>query len=67
MRWRVWTSSADDMELATTAYLGLNHVIKRSTSFLDMDEQDRQKLFVEACKDAGVKIDPKTFTKITDK
>ncbi len=67
MRWRVLTSAADNMELATDAYLGLKHTIAKSRSFIDMDEQDRQKLFMEACKDAGVQIDPNTFTKLTDK
>jgi len=44
-------------------YMGFKDKVKKIDKLEDMEEEDRQKLFAEACAQTGVQIDPELFTK----
>ena len=66
MRWRVLNAESYDFSEAAQAYLGLNKALTTVAKGLgDMEEEERQRLYEEACSEVGIQLDPKTFTRST--
>ena len=63
VRWRIASASPLDIASALNSYLGITHKTAAPKSLTDMSEADRQELYMAACQQLGVKIDPTSFTK----
>lgn len=58
--WHASTQGVGDIGTAMRQYLGI-HLNVKPVTMAGMSEEDRRKMYEEACKASGVHIDPEAF------
>lgn len=59
----MWRTSITEFDIgsALSAYLGLKDKLG-GRGMADMSEEERKQMYDEMCREAGIQLDPKTFT-----
>ena len=65
IRWRVASAMPLDGAAALNSYMGITNQATAPKDLSGMSEEARRALYVNACAQLGVKIDPASFTKNT--